>query len=149
NGENETLASGDVVTLNAKLRGTFERGFTHGGLIIVEWNETALDNVIVDFGGKEVPVPTVYSTSAVYSGISQSKAYTFPAVLGNQIMDGKITIDADDTQNPGFSNDPNMTIYTYNYFVNDEKGGAYEIGAEDEDDVLAYGHTGLVTLQLD
>jgi len=131
---NESLAAGDVVTLSAKLRGQFQRG-TLGGVIVCEYNSSAYDDCIVDFGGVEVNVPSIY---IITNTLSRTKAYSIPAVISTDILQGTVTIDVDDSINPvaAASALVNLTYYAADYFINEDTGASYDGPAvEDEDDV--------------
>ena len=146
---NETLSAGDVVTLEAKLKGQFERGMPYGGVIVCEYNRTAYDDCIVDFGGEAVNLPALYTFGAT----RKAKAYSVPAVIGTEILYGSVTIDADDTADPnGPSTDTalNMTFYPKNYFVNEEKGGISDGPAvEDEDEAATVAYNIMSPIPVD
>ncbi|MBU0959499.1 MAG: hypothetical protein KKB31_06140 [Nanoarchaeota archaeon] len=132
---NETLTNGDVTTLVAKLKGTYQKGHPFGGIVVCEYNATGFDDCIVDFGGSETSVPSYYSLGAG----RKAKAYSIPAVLGNDIIEGSITIDVDDTNDalPLPNTALNLTYYANNYFINEDNGGNFEgVAIEDEDDAL-------------
>jgi len=135
---NETLGIGDVVTLEMKVKGTYQRGVPYGGLLVCNYNRTMYDDCIVEFGGTEVNLPARHSVGSNY----KAKAYGIPAIESNEILVGKITIDVDDTYNPSTSESAlNLTFYPYNYFVNDRLGGKFDGPAvEDEDDNAAYSY---------
>lgn len=147
-GENETIGAGDVVTLTAKLKGTFQRGFPYGGVLVVEYNATAYDDVIAEFGGSKTNVPDFYTVS---NTANIAKAYTVPAILSNEILEGKITIDADDTHNPSDVDDITLKFYPSNYYINEDTGGSFDGPAvEDEDDNQVYPlHVTSYTLSVD
>ena len=156
--ENETLGAGDVVTLRANIKGQYQRGFPYGGVLVVEMNGTGsgstIDDMIADFGGKETSVPSIYSINKGTQ--SRTKAYTIPAILSNQVLSGTIVIDADDTNNPAAGtsaaagDDPVLTFYAYNYYVDEDKQSSFTgPAAEDEDDVIAYGHVTQVMIAID
>lgn len=138
---NQSLAAGDVVTLDANLKAQYQRGFPNGGVIVIEWNKTNIDDVIVNFGGDETNVPSIYTTC--YSTDSATKAYTVPAFendggADNKLL-GSITIDADDTTQPADElTGPNMTFYPYDYYTDEKAGAAFKLGVEDEDDNIVF-----------
>jgi hypothetical protein len=145
--ENETLAAGDVVTLEAKLKGQFQNGMPYGGILIAEYNTSEIDDVIIDFGGSKVSTPDLFTVSATVSG---TKTYSIPAILSNQILDGTITIDADDTQNPGQVEDIDLYLYKNNYFINYDTGGSFDGPAvEDEDDAATMSGREVFVLAID
>lgn len=138
-GTTETLAAGDVVTLDANIKGTFETGAPYGGIIYANYNASVYDKIILDFGGEKVSAPS----SVLVSPISTAHAivaYTIPAILSTDKILGLITIDVDDTINPDglAATGANITIEfrPYNYFVNQDTGGSFDGPAvEDEDNV--------------
>lgn len=132
--ESETLTAGDVVTLEAKLKGTYQTGMPYGGVMVVEYNSTEIDDVIVQYGGSEVNVP---STHTIASTDHKAKAYSVPAIISNTILTGSVTIDVDDSVNPANIDNITMQLYPNNYFINEDNGGAFAgPAAEDEDDAV-------------
>jgi|TARA_R100000501_G_scaffold18485_1_gene39363 hypothetical protein len=98
--ENETLATGDVVTLPYELQGTFERGqYANGGCVVADYNQSAYDDVIVDFdsGNDRVTTPDFFTVRA--TGF-KAKTYSIPPIESNAKLTGSITIDSDDSLNP-------------------------------------------------
>jgi hypothetical protein len=151
-GENETLANGDVVTLSANLKGQYQRAFPHGGVLVVEFNGTGasstFDDVIADFGGQEVSVPSIYAITL--GSESRTKAFSIPVIESNQILSGSIVLDADDTNNPNDSGDPVLTLYANNYFVNEDNRASFDGPAvADEDDASTYNHVTTFTVHVD
>lgn len=152
-GENETLANGDVVTLTAKIKGTFQRGFPHGGIIVLEYDSTYFDDVILDFGPgtNKVGTPTFHSNTNVNN---KTVGYEIGPILGNAILEGTVTIDTHDDNNPagvtGSSQDIRLTFYPKNPYIDDDEGGAYAIAAiEDEDGNQAFFHATAFVLNID
>lgn len=131
---NETVGPGDVPTLKAEIQGQYQRGMPHGAVIVCEYNTTTMDDCIVDFGGQKTAVPNVFKVSHTDHS---AKAYTIPALLSNAMLSGTVTLDIDDTNSPAIADDENPVIWVYpiNYFINEDKAGIYELGAEDEKDV--------------
>ena len=143
--ENETMANGDVVTLTAKLKGSYQNGFPYGGVIVVEFNGTGsgseFDDVIVDFGGSPTSVPSIYSITMGTS--ARTKAFTVPAILSNQIIEGTIVLQADSVINPSIGDlvpPPVLSFYPNDYFINDDTGGSFDgPTVTDEDDAQTGG----------
>lgn len=133
---NESLDAGDVVTLEAKLKGQFNRGLPYGGIIIVEYNKTAFDDVIVDFGGTKVPVPSIYTITK--GTVSETKAYSIPAFLSNEILIGSVVIDV--TGMDVASGEEIILQWRANdYFINEDTGGSFDGPAvQDEDDAVTF-----------
>lgn len=147
---NETLAAGDVVTLLSRVKGTYQRGIPYGGVMVTEWNTTSIDDVIVEFGGAEVEVPGVFTITLGTE--AKTKAFSIPGVETNNMVEGKITIDVDDSFDPTVGGDDSVkiTFYPYNYYINEDKGGIFnELGVEDEDDIQTYQHTTTTLLTVD
>ena len=130
---NETLAAGDVVTLQMKLRGVFQRGHPFEGIVVAEYSIPSYDDVQIDFNGvQQVPVPTFHRLG---NGSQTAKAYKVPAIIGTDIPLGKLIIDTDDTRQPTAVpfDVVNLTYYPQGYFIDDKVGGVWKIGAEDEE----------------
>jgi len=137
---NETLAAGDTVTLKAELTGQYQRGFPYGGIVIAEWNGTEIDDVILNFGGAKVDTPDFFTRNTSYP--SQVATYSVPQLLGNIKVTGTMYIDADDAVNPDDSSPIALRWYPSNYYIDDDKGGAFEgPAAEDEDNVRTYSNS--------
>lgn len=147
-GENETLGAGDVVTLSANIKGAFQTGLPYGGVMVVEYNTTAYDDVIADFGGSKVSVPDFYTVSSTGN---IARAYSIPAIASNDILRGSMVLDADDTINPAVDNaDVTITLYKSNYFINEDTGGSFDGPAVmDEDSAQIYSTTATFTLNTD
>ena len=100
--ENETLAAGDLVSLRYELEGTFERGqFANGGCVIVEYNTSSYDNVLVKYdklgAEKKIDTPDYFTVHA--TGFN-AKTYEVPPFVSNEKLTGSITIDVDNSNNP-------------------------------------------------
>jgi len=148
---NQTLGIGDVKTLDMSLEGQYQKEFPYGFVVVIEYNKSAEDDVILhDENGVDLPevsVPSVYSPS--YGTSSTTKAYEVPAVISTDVVELRITLDASDTNNPGSGTDGDvkLTFYPKNYFINEDKGGAIDgPAAEDEDNVAT--RTGAIVYTL-
>ena len=137
--ENQTMAAGDVKTLTMKVKGSYQRGQPYGGIIVAEWNNTVIDDVIVEMGGVPITVPQV--DVPTYATSSGRKAYTVPAILGTAILEGQITLDADDSNAPATVNTTNilLTYYSNNYFVS-STGVISGPAAETDQNVQTFGN---------
>lgn len=137
--ENETLTNGDVVTLKAEYKQAYQTSAPYGAVMIVEYNVSCIDDVIVDFGGGPVEVPQSIMKNYSLSTAAAFKAYSIPATYSSDILYGSIMIDVDDVQDPqnqdaGLSD---IKLYTLvnNYYIDDDAGGAFAgPAANDEDD---------------
>ena len=113
-----------------------------GGVIVADFNQGAFDDVIFSLGGQSTSVPAAHSAGAARVS-NRSIAYTIAPILSNQILDGTITLDAHNTNNPlgvALLNDNvNLTIYSNNAYVDEDTGGSFVSPApEDEDDVTTF-----------
>lgn len=147
--ENETLAAGDVVTLNMNIKGTYQRGIPYGGVMVIEYNSSEIDDVRPTIAGASpTSVPTFHTVSATVNAV---KAYTYAPLISNQIYSGTILIDADDTNNPTSNGgDIHIYFYTNNPYINEDNSGSFEAPAiEDEDGAKTYNHKKDYTLSID
>jgi len=151
-GNNETLAAGDVVSLDMKVKGEYKKEFPYGLVLVVEYNKTTIDDVVVNLGGTnlvETEVPESYS--ATYGSDSAKVAFDVPAVISNEILSGTVTIDADDSEDPLVDgSDILLTYYPKNYYINEDKGGSFDgPAAEDEDNSVTRTGQFTYTLHID
>lgn len=152
-GENETLGAGDVANLKIEVRGENKKGFAHGGVITVELNGTDFDEENIELELGDISVTKLKSNPNVHSLTStDNKAVSFEIgpLEGATLHTGTLTLDVDDTYNPGNANDPVITFRPYNYFINEDNGGAFEgPDVEDEDNTATYGHSTTFTVHVD
>ncbi len=150
---NQTLSAGDVKDVSMKLSGQYEKDFTYGFVAVVEYNNTAIDNVILSTeSGTELSSATVLqSYASTYGTVSSKKAYLVPAILSNADLRLKVTIDADDSVDPSVGTaNVLVELYPENYFINEKNGGAFEGPAgEDEDNTLTRAGGFLETIYVD
>lgn len=141
---NQSMTTGDVFTLRARLTGEFQRAFPYGGALIVQFNDT-MDDIKVDFGNiNPIPTPDFFTVTAIDK---KTKTYEIPPVMGSQPPDGEqtgvIIFDASDTIEPamGTGNDPiRFWFYPYDFYQDDDEGGKWKGPAvEDENDVALRG----------
>jgi hypothetical protein len=116
---NQTVNAGDVITIPIKVKGQYQRGLPYGGVMVAEYNSTYMQNVIVNLGGASTDTPAFYSVSSIGRN---TKAYTVPAILGSQELDGTVTLQASATQDPGTAGYPVLTLYANNYYVDSNAG---------------------------
>ena len=144
-GSNETLAAGDVITLTAELKGQYQKDFTHGLTLVVEYNKSAIDKIVIaNSNGVELGSGIVLQTDAPTLGADSTRiAYLVPPVISNVKWEGTITIDADDTYDPDdcgsndLGGDILLRFYGNNYYIDEDEAGAFTGPAgEDEDSAL-------------
>lgn len=136
---NETLAAGDVVTLDASIKVAFQKGLPYGGIMVCEYNSTVMDDCIVDFGGEKVLTPSIYTIT--FATDSATKSYTIPPVFSTLKILGTIVLDVDDSNVPiaSPSDVTKLTLFANNYYIDEDLGGAYGGPAvEDEDGDATY-----------
>ena len=130
---NETLGVGETVSLKTEIQGQFDRGHPHGGIVVYEYANGYIDEVILTINGvsEKVAVPSFYSN---LNGSQRSVAYKVPALLSDTILSGTLFIDTDDTNNPDGvpSTAINTTFYGYNYYQDEKAGSVFKLGVEDE-----------------
>jgi len=149
--ENETIAAGDTPTLRFVLKGTYQRGVPHGGVLVLEANKSSYDKLILDLpGSASVSVPDV--DASTYADNIRF-AYSTSAILSNTDLEGKITLDAGSTFTKGTSAneiDVLLRFYTLNPFLDENAGGIFSNPAvEDENNALTQGHISTFTLNVD
>src|SRR3990167_3040488 len=138
--ENETLGVGDVVNLNIELQGDYQKKIPYGLILVVEYNKSTIDDVVINLDGVELSsanVPTSFSPN--YGVDSAKKSFFVPEIISNVKKTGTVTIDADDANNPGSDTDGDLRFvyFPLNPFINEDKGGAYDgPDAEDEDNAV-------------
>lgn len=151
-GENETIGAGDTVNLKVELQGPNKAGFPYGGVLIIELNGTEYDeaNTELTFNDltlRKVSTPSVHSISQT---VNKVITYEVSAIEGTAVHTGNLYLDADDSTNPGDSNDPILVFRPYDYFINEDNGGAFEGPAvEDEDNTATFDHQTNITINTD
>lgn len=137
---NQSMGAGDVKTVSIKLTGTYQKGFPYGFVAVIDMNKTSYDDVtLTDSAGIELPtanVPQSFSYS-YYVTESSKKAYEIPAIMSNAEIVIKAVLDADDTNAPtgaGQGADVVVWVYPKNYFINEDKLGAFEGPAVENED---------------
>lgn len=125
---NQSLGAGDVKTLKMELEEAYQKEVPYGSVMVVEYNTTTIDDVIVQSNGVELPIASVLQAhTPVYGTTSARKAYMIPGLVSNKINSFTIVIDTDDTTAPsGPGDNIPLTFYHKNYFTNDKNGGAFE-----------------------
>lgn len=134
---NETLANGDVVSLDIKVKGTYQTAWEYGGIIVAEYPKAQYDDVIIEFNGVATSA-TVPTFNTPLNGSQSRKAYEVPALFSTTAVLGKITLDVDDTINPTADgvNNVTLTYYPKGLYIDQKNGGNFAGPAvEDEDGV--------------
>lgn len=151
-GENETLGAGDVANLKVELRATNKKGAPYGGILLIELNGSDFDeeNTELSFGDLTVSPASTPNVHDVTNISNKVVAYEIGAFEGAALHTGTLTLDVDDNNDPGQTNDPKVIFRPYDYFVNEDTGGSYDGPAvEDEDNVATFTHITTFTVQVD
>ncbi|MHA1867824.1 MAG: hypothetical protein ACTSXD_07135 [Candidatus Heimdallarchaeaceae archaeon] len=151
-GENETIGAGDTVNLKIELQGPNKAGFPYGGVLIIELNGTEYDEEEIDLTFndltlRKVSTPNVHTITATDNKVI---TYEVSAIEGTSVHTGNLYLKADDSINPGNTGDPIIVFRPYDYFINEDNGGAFEGPAvEDEDNVATFDHITSTTISVD
>lgn len=145
---NQSLTAGDVKNVKTVLQGAYQRDFPEGLVVVLEFNKTSTDDVILldRAGGSEMPSTSVPQVHTSYYGTSSSrKAYKLPPMSSNTVYEYTTTIDVDDSISPAsaLESDVRFTFYPLNYYVDDKNGGAYA-GPSPEDEYNAQTRAGTI-----
>lgn len=148
---NETLGAGDVANLKIELRASNEKGFPHGGVLSLEVNKSDYDEekIALSLGGLTL-TPTTAPTIDTLGNVGNTiVAWKVSAFEGTELHTGTLTLDVDGTNNPGDADDPVITFYPNDYYVDEDKNGAYSGPAvEDEDRAATFGHATSTTISV-
>ena len=144
--ENETLGAGDVVTLKSEQQGSFKDAIPYGGVCVAEANTSNYDDIVLDFGGKKTTTPGFYTNA---NANSKTWAYTIAAITGTQTIPGTITIDVDDTNNPGDADsDITLNCYSLSPYHDSDTDEFVDPAVENEDETQV-GQRWTFTLSVD
>lgn len=146
NGTNESLGTGEVVNLKWRIQGENQRAYPYGGILVMDINQSIFDeqNLKVFLDGVELAsAPNPNSVSPLKVGYTL-KSWVVPEIKGPTAHEGTIVLDVDDNQNPAItgqtspeSNAITVKFLGKNYFFNEDKGGAFDGPAvEDEDNTV-------------
>jgi len=128
--DNETLGAGDVINMEMTYQGTYEDCFSpYGDMVaVVSANTTNYDEIKI---GSYPAANSPKLHKSVEFGVDEIHwAYSLPGVKSNEKVETTLTVDVDDSTNPGTTNDAiiNVTLYDQDYFINDM--GEIDIGVE-------------------
>jgi hypothetical protein len=137
---NETLATGDVASLDINIKGQSDRAQPNGFVAVIEYNSSDYDKVDLSIGGvkEKVAIPTFFTVS---STANTAVAYKVPAMIDNNKLSGQLTLDVKSTANPGVAtgNGPVIRLYALQYYTDEDAGGAFKGPAvEDQDGAATY-----------
>ena len=140
---NQSLSAGDVKNIAFKIEGTYETGAPYGYRIVCEANSTAYDelDLRLDAGYGTATVAEIPHQFNVASAKNDAYAWDIPAIISNEEIKGKITVDVSDSNDPTpvAANQIKCYLYDYDYFLKDD--GTFGLGVEDSDDWSDVGDT--------
>jgi len=147
---NETIGAGDAKALQGEISASNKAGFSHGGVVTVEYNDTEFDEVTLTSGtfglSSRGGNPTVHKLTSVDN---TAVSYNADALIGSGIKTFTVNYDADDTVNPGTTSDIVITWRPNNYFINEDTAGSFDGPAvEDEDRTATYGQLSVFSVHL-
>jgi hypothetical protein len=122
------MGTGQSVNIGVKLNGETKKVFP-GGVIVFEANNSAYDSI--DFNlGTSTSVPDQYSSTSTGN---KNWAFTFPAITGNELKLGTVTVTAKDSVNPTNTSNIAYTIYDAQKFIDSKTGKISGPAVEDSD----------------
>ena len=148
---NETLGVGDVANLKIELRASNQKGFPHGGVLSLELNKSDFDEekITLSLSGLTLTSTTAPTIDTLGNVGNTIVAWKVSAFEGTELHVGTLTLDVDGTYNPANTNDPIITFYPNDYYVDEDKNGAYSGPAvEDEDRAQTFSHTTTTTVHI-
>lgn len=148
--ENETVDAGDTVSLKCEIKGVFEKGMPHGGVIVAEMNGSGYDeeNTMLtgDIIGGKTSVPTFYSLS---DAVNKARAFEVNPILSSGNREFIFDFKADNNNDPGSAaDDITLKLYSIDCFKNTETND-FECGIENEDGIQVGILAGSETIQID
>jgi len=149
--DNETLAAGDVITLDVNIDGSFEDAFSPYGKIIyvVDVNGSKYDDIDVVMGdGKSAVKATVPKSYSSLGSDSDTYAFELPGCVTSCNIDYKLVVDVDDTLDPGTVDDITTTYFDQDWYLNSDSG-LMEFGANNDQDADVGYVNKAVTIQID
>lgn len=146
NPENETLASGDEVTLSGTITMESETARPYGGVVVLDYekNNYSSSKFALYIGGTKLEKVSVPSQHSSASSAKNSLAFKYPAIYEASPVDFAITIASLSGINPGANGrEPvsddylNLSWYDYDYFEGDD--GTIVLSLEDPDNFADIG----------
>lgn len=150
---NETLGANDKVDLDITIKSASKTGFPYGGILVVDYNKTLYDKIVIDLGGSSASVPTFFGSLVASQGLlatggDEQVAYSVPAFKDNEKLEGTVSIEVSAIDPTALNvSEIEIIFYANNLFINEDNGGAYEgPSVEDEDNSATFGHETISTL---
>ncbi len=146
---NQSMVAGQTYTLNLRLSAPNNAGFPHGGVIVAEFNNTELKDVVIQTkSGASLKASnpnffTVSSTDNVF------RTYTVPALEDNAELELSVVVESSASVDPA-GDDITLTFYPSNPYIDGRDGGAFkDASVEDEDDARTYDGSSSLTAYID
>lgn len=157
--ENETIGAGETPTLKCELQGKSKRGLPLGGVMVLELNASQYkenDAAITGFGAASKtdvtgdPVAQALGVYSVSSVDNKAIAVEVEPFEGPAVKTFYVTLPAEDSVNPGHTNDPTLSLYAIGcYHEEDVTGGDLRCGIADLDNTFVSGKSGTETISVD
>jgi len=152
-GENETIGAGDAVNLKVEVQASNKKGFPYGGVFIVEVNGTSVDEEDTELTFQDLPIRKLSSNPSVQTVAtvdSRQISFEVGAFEGTALHTGSLYLKADDTYDPTDAVDPKIVFLPYDYYTNEDNGGAFEGPAvQDEVNAQTFAHVTSKTVSVD
>lgn len=126
---NQSISQGQEFTLDLRLTAPNDAGFPYGGIVVIEVNDTSIDDVEVT-GGSKVSTPSFYK---IQNTEATTRTYEIGALENNAELDTGLVVTADSSIDPQGDLATLVTFYPYNVYIDEEKGGAF-VGPSAEDE---------------
>lgn len=146
---NQTIGAGQTFTLNLRLTAPNDAGYLHGGIMVVEFNNTEVRDMTIQTkqgGTLKTNNPNFYTVS---NTANVFRTFNIQALEDNAELDLNLIVEASTSVNPAGMDGFTIRFYPKNPFVNARTGGSFNAPAvEDEDDDQTYGYVELITAYL-
>ena len=146
---NQSMGASDKKIITLRWSGTSETGYPHGATVVFDLNRTAFDDIVV-IGAEKVGTP---NSHAVRTTADTTRAFHIDGPIGVEEKEWLVEVTTSATGGVAavvMSNGVNATFLPENFYIDDDKGGAYAGPAvDDEDNTRTYGNADVVNLFFD
>lgn len=148
---NETIGSGESSTMKVEMRAASQKGFPHGGVMVLELNGTAFDEEKTTLSFNDLTltptsVPGAYQIGYLH-GTVKTLAWDVSPFEDSILHSGTLFLQAASGKNPTMYNEPMLTFIAKDYYI-DETKGAIVAGPAAVDEVGAYTFPSLYELNV-
>lgn len=142
---NESISTGESATMKIELRAATQKGFPHGGVIILDLNGSAYQEAKTELSFSDLTVtPTTVPSAFVSRYITVSRnflAWDISPFEGSEIHTGTLFIQAETSQDPKNKESPWLAFVGKDYYIDEDQGGIVA-GPSVVDEDGAYTFTG-------